>query len=236
MIWALHGAVGRAADWHPFASAMRAQGEEVRRLDLWRFLDCCPMPLEKFGDTLAGEITRIDPSPTLVGYSMGGRLALHALLAKPDFWKSAVIISAHPGLSDESERAARRISDAEWSARALKGEWPEFLEQWSAQGVLEGVEMPERLSLKDRRASIARSFIDWSLGAQKDLTPRLQEIRTPVLWLSGERDRKFSELAAEAVPHLPQGHHEVVADCGHRVPWEKPTQFADLVRAFLETT
>ncbi|BDS06171.1 putative 2-succinyl-6-hydroxy-2,4-cyclohexadiene-1-carboxylate synthase [Oceaniferula spumae] len=236
MIWALHGAVGRAADWRDFATAMREGGEEVRRLDLWRFLDCCPMPLKTFGDTLATEISRIDPSPTLVGYSMGGRLALHALLAQPKFCKAAVIISAHPGLTDENECRQRREHDAEWSARALKGEWSEFLDQWNQQGVLEGVEMPERLSLKDRRASIARSFVDWSLGAQQDLTPRLSEIQCPVKWITGERDAKFTEIAAEAVQNLKNAEHVIVPDCGHRVPWEQPESFAREVRAFLETT
>lgn len=233
MIWALHGAVGRAADWRDFATATRAEGEEVRRLDLWRFLDCCPLPLEKFGDTLATEISRIDPSPVLIGYSMGGRLALHSLLAQPSIWKAAVIISTHQGLTDESERRERRKSDAEWSARALKGEWSEFLEQWNQQGVLEGVEMPERLSLKDRRASIARSFVDWSLGNQEDLTPRFSKITCPLLWLTGERDTKFTDLARRAVPHFPQGKHRIMPDCGHRVPWEKPAEFSRLCREFL---
>ena len=75
MIWALHGAVGCASDWRDFARDLDTSSGElggVRRLDLWRFLDCCPMPLEKFGDTLAEEIVRVDPEPVLLGYSMGG--------------------------------------------------------------------------------------------------------------------------------------------------------------------
>ena len=236
MIWALHGAVGSAADWRVFAESVRSSGEEIRRLDLWRFLDCCPMPLEKFGVTLSTEIARIDPEPVIIGYSMGGRLALHALLAKPDMWKAAIIISAHAGLSSESDRSERRKRDAEWSAQALKGEWSEFLSTWQGQAVLDGVNMPDRNSLRGRRASIARSFVDWSLGAQKDLTPRLSEITAPVLWVTGERDRKFTSLAKQSVPHLQNGRHLSLLECGHRVPWEKPDEFSQEVRAFLETT
>ena len=108
MIWALHGAVGMAADWRQFAAAMPSHLGGVRRLDLWRFLDCCPMSLDECGRALAEEIKRIDPEPTLIGYSMGGRLALHAMLNQPGLWKSAVIISAHPGLKNESDRVERR--------------------------------------------------------------------------------------------------------------------------------
>lgn len=233
MVWALHGAVGRAADWRGFAAAMRSAGEQVRRLDLWRFLDCCPLPLEKFGGTLATEISRVDPAPVLVGYSMGGRLALHALLARPNLWKAAVIVSAHPGLADEEQRRQRRKLDTRWSALALKGEWADFLDQWQGQAVLEGGEMPERASLKDRRASIARSFVDWSLGAQKDLAPRLHEIPCPILWLTGGRDAKFTGLAEAAVPRFPRGKHTVMPGCGHRLPWERPAEFASLCREFL---
>lgn len=234
MIWALHGAVGRAADWRAYAASLPSALGGVRRLDLWRFLDCCPMPLEEFGATLAGEITRADPAPVLVGYSMGGRLALHALRARPDLWKAAIIISAHPGLSDEAERVERREKDAEWSALALKGEWAEFLQRWETQAVIAAAgEMPDRYPLKDRRASIARSFIDWSLGAQADLSKGLIGVTCPVLWLTGERDGKFTELARNVVPDIPRAEHIVVPGCGHRVPWEKPQEFSRITREFL---
>ena len=235
MIWALHGAVGRAADWRGFAQMMREPFGEVRSLDLWRFLDCCPMSLDKFGDTLAEEIVRIDQSPVLLGYSMGGRLALHALLARPELWKGAVIVSAHPGLPDEEERMQRREKDAEWSAMALKEEWDEFLQRWESQGVLDGPKMPDRRKLKSRRASIARSFVDWSLGMQQNLAPRLQEVSCPVLWVTGEKDSKFTAIAEQAVPHLPCGEHVVIDDCGHRVPWERPETFAQVCHEFFNT-
>ncbi|NWK57179.1 alpha/beta fold hydrolase [Verrucomicrobiaceae bacterium N1E253] len=239
MIWALHGAVGRPADWLGLSDALRAHGlplrGEVRRLDLWRFLDCCPMPLSQFGDTLASEIARVDDEPILIAYSMGGRLALHALIARPELWKAAVIISAHPGLQEESERAVRRAQDAIWSARALKGDWREFLEQWQAQSVLaDGPAMPDRMQLKDRRTSVARSFVDWSLGAQQDLRPQLRAVSCPVLWLSGARDEKFTALAEEVVPFFQNASHQVLEDCGHRVPWEKSEAFAGVCVQWLE--
>ena len=233
MIWALHGAVGSASDWKNFAISMRADGEEIRRIDLWRFLDCCAMSLEDCGRALSEEVARIDPEPVIVGYSMGGRLALHALLAKPDLWKAAVIVSAHPGLNSETEKAERRAKDAEWSALALKAEWSDFLDQWQQQGVLEGVAMPDRTELKSRRASIARSFVDWSLGIQKDLTKELASVTCPVLWLTGERDVKFTRLAESAITQLGSGKHVTIPECGHRIPWEKPEVFSKECRVFL---
>lgn len=234
MIWALHGAVGMAADWRHFAAAVPAQYGVVRRLDLWRFLDCCPMSLDECGRALAEEIKRVDPEPILLGYSMGGRLALHAMLTQPDLWKAAVVVSAHPGLKSEADRVARRERDAEWSALALKGEWSDFLAQWNAQDVLGGdCKLPDRVQLRERRVSVARSFVEWSLGNQADLAVDLEKISCPTLWLTGEHDVKFSTLAEQSAPRLRRGIHQVIADCGHRVPWEQPELFQQACLKFL---
>ena len=226
-----------AADWRSFASLpeIKSLAGEVRRVDLWRYLDCCPMPLTEVGEKLTTEITRIDSEPILLAYSMGGRIALHSLLAQPMRWKAVIIISAHSGLKSEDERVARREKDAEWSTLALKGEWSDFLTKWDEQSVLQGdVDLPDRMRLKSRRASIARSFVDWSLGAQEDLSARLSEVSCPILWINGEYDVKFTQLGQQAVSNLQKGKHKIVAGCGHRVPWEKPAEFAGVCRSFIE--
>ena len=152
-IWCLHGAVGMAEDWR----GLSVPGWSVKRVDLWRFLDCCPMSMAEFGAALNREVEATQGPNVLLGYSMGGRLGLHALLEEvlterglpqrdapaTDWsetlqprrrWDAAVIVSAHPGLEDEKEE--RRAKDAEWGTRALNGDWKEFLEAWNAQSVL----------------------------------------------------------------------------------------------------
>src|SRR3954471_12845481 len=49
---------------------------------------------------------------TLAGYSMGGRIALHAALALQDRLERLVLVGASPGIADAEERAARRAADA----------------------------------------------------------------------------------------------------------------------------
>jgi len=232
MIWALHGAVGMAVDWREFSQALGDKGMMTRRVDLWRFLACCPMPISEFGEALNGEVKEDDP--ILLGYSMGGRLALHALLDAPQKWSKAIIVSAHTGLGSEGERNARMGHDASWAAKALSGDWGEFLDAWQGQGVLEGDSLlPDRLALESRRKLVARSFIDWSTGAQEDLLPQLEQIECPVLWVTGERDVKFCHVGEKGVAALPDAKHIVVPGCGHRVPWEKPQEFVDLVADFI---
>ncbi|MEP4076655.1 alpha/beta fold hydrolase [Haloferula sp.] len=236
-IWCLHGAVGMAEDWKGFS----VPGWAVKRVDLWRFLDCCPMSMPEFGAALNREVEAGEGPNVLLGYSMGGRLALHALLeSRP--WDAAVIVSAHPGLEEEEERVARRARDAEWGAKALNGDWREFLEAWNGQGVLETseIELPtfnieRRRVLEPRRQAVARSFMDWTLGGQEALWGRVKEIDCPLLWVVGEKDEKFRELGERLVAGS-GGWAELstATGAGHRVPWEVPEEFGKKVGEFLE--
>lgn len=253
-IWCLHGAVGMADDWRGFS----VPGWAVKRVDLWRFLDCCPMELPDFGRAMNEEADRARSAErgarnVLLGYSMGGRLALHALLADyggqaargrgRHLWDAAVIVSAHPGLEDEGEKKARRARDAEWAAKALKGDWREFLAKWNGQAVLGnfrsrisdfGLKFADRTRLEMRRQAVARSFMDWSLGRQEALGDRLDEIGCPLLWVAGGEDGKFRELARQAADRsIRPPSFWIAPGAGHRVPWESP-EFPERVGEFLE--
>ncbi len=88
--------------------------------------------------------------------------------------------------------------------------------------------------LMQSRGEIARSFVDWSLGAQQPLWERLPEISVPVLWVAGENDAKFREIAERAVAAIPNATLAIAPGCGHRVPWENPEWLAEKVARFLK--
>lgn len=237
--WCLHGAVGAMADWRGFAKRLAAGKTGSRAVDLWRFLECGPMSMADFGKALnadaGGEVFR-GSGRALLGYSMGGRLALHALLEKGHPWQAAVIVSAHPGLELEPERQARRASDAAWATRALTGDWRGFLDAWNSQPALAGgaIRDPQASArLAAQRREIARSFVDWSLGAQEPLWPRLGEISVPVLWVAGGNDAKFRVLGERAVAQIPGARLAIAPGSGHRVPWEAEEWLAGETARFL---
>lgn len=236
--WCLHGAVGMAADFRPFAKRLATAKTSSRVVDLWRFLECQPLPLTEFGPALqadaGGEVFR-GSGRALLGYSMGGRLALHSLLEKNHPWQAAIIVSTHPGLESPSERENRRANDAIWATRALTGNWQEFLTAWNAQPILGGTLRDPQASgqMVMRRREIARSFVDWSLGAQEPLWNRLHEITIPVLWVVGENDPKFLALAQRATAEIPHATLAIAPNSGHRVPWEAEEWLANQVTHFL---
>lgn len=205
MILALHGNLGSATDWDSLGIP------DVQALNLWEYSH---LSFAEF----ASSISERDDRPILAGYSLGGRLALHAMAAFPDRWRAAVILSAHPGLPCVEDRIARSISDGVWAKRAREMPWSGFLAEWNRQPVLaESSVQTDQEALEPQRESIARAFENWSLGRQEDLRPRLRRFESPVLWITGAEDRKFSALAEEMGSVFPNFRHEVLSDCGHRL-------------------
>ena len=238
--WCLHGAVGVAADWRGVAKRLAATGIGSRAVDLWRFLERAPLPLPEFGTALnadaGGEVFR-GTGRSLLGYSMGGRMALHSLLETDHPWQAAVLVSTHPGLDSAVERAARLAADAAWATQAFGGDWQQFLDAWNAQPVLGATAIRDAQasrSLITRRREVARSFMDWSLGTQQPLWDRLGEITVPVLWVAGEQDEKFLALAQRAVSQSPRARLAVAPASGHRVPWQNEAWLAEITARFLK--
>ncbi|MDA7508581.1 hypothetical protein N8488_01170, partial [Akkermansiaceae bacterium] len=114
MIHCLHGAVGSFRAWETLSQELN---ESVNALDLWRLFDRSTPTLFEAGRIISEGAEFGD---LILGYSMGGRLALHALTAAPEKWRAAIIVSAHPGLV--SGQQERREEDREWASLS-RGNW-----------------------------------------------------------------------------------------------------------------
>ena len=206
MIVALHGFLGRPADWDFLRDA---------RLDVD-----------------ARELDDIPPAgDTILGYSMGGRLALHALLDGARY-KRAVIVSSGLGIEDENERAQRRQADEKWARRFESDDWETVMRDWNAQPLFGGHIRIRRERDVDRRA-VMKALRDYSPAALPPLAPRLHEIEIPVLWIAGERDAKYVAEAQRAVSLLPNAEMWICPGAAHRVPWEQPQAFLERLRVFV---
>lgn len=160
----------------------------------------------------------------LMGYSMGGRRALHLLEREP--FTKAVIISA--GLNAPDDK--RRARDEQWARRFESEEWSSLMRDWSGQAVFGGHEV-ERFEADYDRSELARHLREWSPAVLPP--PRLESIETPVLWIAGERDAKYVDIARRAVTRLPHAELWICPNAGHRVPWEQPEALVERLRDFL---
>jgi len=231
MIFALHGNMGSAEDFaflQPDVAVVSSR-LAIQQVDLW------PLSRLSLKEVAAGLKRRAElyERRWLLGYSMGGRIALQALADDPDFWTGAIIISAHPGLPTEQERALRLDNDREWARLARTASWFDFLAKWNAQSVLAGEIPPHQASLESRRENVAAAFENWSLGRQEDLRLRLATVSGKVTWVVGQNDLKFLALAIEMRALLPHCELIVIPNCGHRVLLKHPEVIRNLVWGFL---
>lgn len=145
-------------------------------------------------------------------------MGLHLLLDRPEFWSGAVILSAHPGLLKDSQRAERLAADQRWAERFDAGGegWESLLRAWNAQAVFEGESEP-RLEKDFDRTLLARVMRECSLGTQEDLRPRLKRSEHSILWVYGERDPKFLPFGKEMEALNPRFESCSLPGVGHRV-------------------
>lgn len=170
----------------------------------------------------------------LIGYSLGGRLALGLLARRAELFGRATLISARNGLSDEAERALRREADAAWARRLREEGLNTFLDAWEAQPLFatQGrLSEDQRDSWRRLRAAgdprtLAVGLGPLSLGRMPDYKPDLSLLGLPVTVLAGALDPKFCALGAQLAALLPRGKLVIVPDAGHNLPLEAPVALA----------
>jgi 2-succinyl-6-hydroxy-2,4-cyclohexadiene-1-carboxylate synthase len=172
---------------------------------------------------------------TLVGYSMGGRIALHTALTITGLADRLVLVGASPGLADPAEREARRHADDELAERIEAIGVEAFAEEWGAQPLFAGQDPRVAAAahadrLRNTAAGLAAALRGLGTGVMEPLWDRLPELAIPVTLVVGEREEKFRALAERMAAAIPDCRYEVVAGAGHATQLERPEAVAAAIR------
>lgn len=248
----LHGFTGAAATWVPLLPALAVHRRVVAvSLHGHGASDAPPDPTRYAAARAATDLVAIldlmaIERVAVLGYSMGGRVALHLALelarTAPARLAALVLESASPGIADEADRAARRASDAALAddierdgVAAFVERW-ERLPLWDSQSAL-SQHARERLRaqrLAGNARGLANSLRGLGTGATLPLHQRLHELRAPTLVICGAGDAKYTAIARDMIAALPHAQLSVVAHAGHAVHLEQPHAFARAVNDFLD--
>lgn len=175
----------------------------------------------------------------VAGYSLGGRLALQLAVEHPRVVTRAVIISGTPGIAGECGRGQRRNQDEGGARKLEKGGLEAFLEEWYRlplfAALREHPRFPEVLAKRRRNDPLllARSLREMGTGTQASLWEELPRTRMPLLFLAGERDEKYVDIAFDATARCPKGEAVVVRGRGHALAEEDPEAVAREIAGFL---
>lgn len=178
----------------------------------------------------------------LVGYSMGGRVALSAAVACPKRVAKVVCLGASPGIADSTERNKRRLEDEALADNILADGMEQFVDAWLSQPLF--ATLVERLSPADFQTTreqrlantpegLALSLRGIGTGAMEPLHEPLADMDFPCLWIAGAEDAKFAAIAEEMSDVMPNGSHALIPDAGHSVHLENPAATLRAIAGFL---
>lgn len=246
----LHGFTGSAATWRPFRDAW--PGTRQLAADLpghGRSLAVPDRPRPHDIDgTIDALLAAMDDRGAgvfaLLGYSMGGRVALRLALRAPERVAALIVVSASPGIADPDARARRLTADRALADRIEREGVPAFVDYWQSLPLWESqrrLPAAVRAALRAQRlrndaGGLAASLRAAGAGADPRVLDALGGLRCPALLVAGALDPTYCDHAAAMGARLPEGRVAVVPDAGHAVHLEQPDRFRALVAEFLAQT
>jgi 2-succinyl-6-hydroxy-2,4-cyclohexadiene-1-carboxylate synthase len=242
----LHGFMGSSADWRDVAAVIGDRAFCIA-LDLpghGASLGHTPEAYTMEGTARAVVRTLDDLEarrPVIVGYSMGGRLAMYLALRYPGRCAGLFLESASPGLESAGERAARRDADEEKAKGLESGDFENFLSDWYRQPLFAPLAREEgllRRIIEARRHNdpleLARSLRGMGTGSQPSLWEELEGLAVPALAVAGELDGKYGGISSRMASITPKVEPATIPGVGHNAHDEAPAQYAALLGRFLD--
>jgi 2-succinyl-6-hydroxy-2,4-cyclohexadiene-1-carboxylate synthase len=216
--------------WKWIVPDLRGHGET----QIWKgascSMDACTQDLVKLWDELEVEKSH------LVGYSMGGRLALHIAARRPDRVLSVLTVGAHAGL-DEDARQGRRQGDEALASRIEKDGVEAFVNYWGSLPLFAGLERrgPSYVAevraerLRNHVAGLACSLRGMGAGTMQPLWDDLAHVTFPCTFVAGQLDHGYVASARRLAATVPNGRFEIVPRAGHAVHQERPDAAARIL-------
>lgn len=243
----LHGFTGSAASWSDLRTPLVALGLRVIAIDMLghgqsdapsdptRYsIEHCRADIIALLQTLG-----IGPGEAiLLGYSMGGRIALYTALS--GFFRALILESASPGIAEADERKRRRLADGALADRIEREGVAAFVTSWeqlplfASQQVLPAAqrEALHQQRLNNHAPGLANSLRGVGTGRQPDLYEQLHTLAIPTLVIAGELDQKYCTIARAMAQKLPRSQLAIVLGAGHTVHLEQQDKFIELIANF----
>jgi 2-succinyl-6-hydroxy-2,4-cyclohexadiene-1-carboxylate synthase len=243
----LHGFTGSSESWSATAGAL-AESHDVVSVDLpghgktespasaVRYaIEPAARDIVTLADILGFERF------SLLGYSMGGRLALYLAHRYPKFIGDLILESASPGIAGAADREQRRRRDEELANEIERDGIAHFVDRWERLPLFasqSAVAQSSRAALRRQRlqndpAGLANSLRGMGTGSQPSLWSELPAMTTRSCLLCGELDSKYVEIAREMARLMPDSMLEIVPGSGHNIHFERPSYFTTAVSGFL---
>ena len=245
LVW-FHGFMGSSKDWLGEISSPFSDYTNIY-IDLPGHGQSRLMGTETYQALLTGlkdQLLQLNAKKTiLIGYSMGGRVALHFQHLFPEWVHAFVGLSTAPGLRSQEEREQRQAADEGLIHKLREQGFEKFLQLWYGLPLFHTIKNhPELLrSLTQSRANNDPEQLGLALkalgnGALPSLWPNLEQVNIPTLLGCGGEDSKYGKITDEMQLQLPLAETFTISGASHAFHLEKPLETAAAIRHFLSNT
>jgi 2-succinyl-6-hydroxy-2,4-cyclohexadiene-1-carboxylate synthase len=184
-----------------------------------------------------GEIAAAGEGALLVGYSLGGRLALRAALRDQARYAGLVTVGATAGIEDPAQRSARAEADDRLASWIEAAPIEDVVGVWERQPLF--ADQADALVERQRPGRLAQDPVQLAgllrTAGQGVLEPVWHELLTldlPVLALAGSRDEGYTSAAQKIADTAPGARSQIVENAGHAPQLQQPERVAALVEEF----
>lgn len=247
---ALHGFTGSGLIFEQFSARFKSLGIRLIAVDLPGHGNTITPDSAEI-HTYEAQITNLSsllstlniPKFHLLGYSMGGRIALHYALNHPDKIISLILESTNNGISNDNDRIERVSRDEKLSEQIMQN-YPDFLLKWNRLPIFKSppkaqktqIESFKKIQLNQDPIQMALSMREFSPGKIPYVYDELTLISCPVLAITGKNDQKYSELWKSLIYKFQNGDHINIENSGHRVHLDQPVIYIDTIMNFIKST
>ncbi|HAQ08278.1 MAG TPA: 2-succinyl-6-hydroxy-2,4-cyclohexadiene-1-carboxylate synthase [Bacillus bacterium] len=246
----LHGFTGAASVWKPFCPVWKNHSQLVMvdlighgktdspnnsgRYEIIKVARDLKVLLDELG------IEKTD----LLGYSMGGRVAITFASLFPEKVRKLVLESTTPGIKSAADRASRIQQDHNLALRIEVDGVNQFIDFWESIPLFHSqLNLPDEVReqirsqrLNNNPAGLANSLRGMGTGSQPSWWDKLDSLKIQTLLITGTLDEKFCKIAKEMASVLPNATHMSIFGCGHAIHVEEPEKFGTIVSEFLSNT
>ncbi|WP_250658303.1 2-succinyl-6-hydroxy-2,4-cyclohexadiene-1-carboxylate synthase [Alkalimarinus coralli] len=240
----IHGFLGNREEWQQVVETLRetfycitvdlpGHGDQQEQHNDW--------PSEDSLERMYTRIIQASSKPFhLVGYSLGGRLAMRLAYEKPNQVISLCLESANPGLESVESRKERGLSDHAWAKRFAYEPLETVLTDWYQQPIFgtKGTDQQRSLvkaHLNQSAIPLAKALTEFGLGLQPPYWRFLSQWRKPLCYISGEYDAKFTEIGRQLNNINPSLRHAIISNAAHNCHIDQPQHFIDVISDHLTT-
>jgi 2-succinyl-6-hydroxy-2,4-cyclohexadiene-1-carboxylate synthase len=176
----------------------------------------------------------------LIGYSMGGRIALYTAIEYQQRFFGLVLESASPGLESDAARRDRRAQDEKTIAQMQTEGIDKFVDRWLSNPMFaamrdrgEAFDRLKTLRCSNSIDSLALSLRCAGTGMQPSLWGRLHELKLPVMLVCGDGDGKYISIAERMSREIDDCAVARIPYSGHNTHFERPDQFRESILQFV---